>query len=440
MPWQRYVADVALEYDPDTGRLCYRRVGLTVPRQSGKTTLILALAVDRALGFGGRQNIVYTAQTRNDARLKWEEEHVESLNGSIFRPLFRVKLANGQEAIRWRNGSRHGITAGTEKSGHGATLDLGFVDEAFAQVDARSEQSMNPAMITRPEPQMWVVSTAGTESSTYLRDKVEDGRERTLAADPGPVAYFEWSAPDDADPADPAVWWACMPALGHTVTEDAIRAEYESMRRKQLAEFQRAYLNQWVDRSVRDQVVPESWWRQCADRESAISGPVVFTTDVAPGDGWASIAVAGLRRDGLPHGEVTDHHRNSDWVVARLVELRGRHEMVCDLALDPAGPVGSLLPALRAEGFDPILLTARDQAQSCGGLFTKSKSSAWRHLAQPELDAALRSAAKRDLGDAWALTRRKSGGDISPLVAVAEALWALETFGGAAYEVLDSVW
>jgi hypothetical protein len=124
-----------------------------------------------------------------------------------------------------------------------------------------------------------------------------------------------------------------------------------------------------------------------------------------------------------------------------LVELRDRHDWVCDLVLDPAGPVGSLLPALRAEDFDPVLMTVRDQVQACGGLYDKSKPPhAWRHLGQPELDAALRSAAKRDLGDAWALTRRRSGGDISPLMAVAEAVWGLETFGSNGYDVLESVY
>src|SRR5215471_10973954 len=36
MPWQSYVADVALEVDED-GRFAYQLVIVTVPRQSGKT-------------------------------------------------------------------------------------------------------------------------------------------------------------------------------------------------------------------------------------------------------------------------------------------------------------------------------------------------------------------------------------------------------------------
>src|SRR4051812_41305730 len=85
MPWQRDVIDVAMEVNPATGRLAYREVGLTVPRQSGKTSLILATAVHRALGFGRRQNISYAAQTRQDARKKWEDEHLVILGASPFR-------------------------------------------------------------------------------------------------------------------------------------------------------------------------------------------------------------------------------------------------------------------------------------------------------------------------------------------------------------------
>src|SRR5213078_2636771 len=62
MPWQRDVLDTALEVDPKTGLLIYREAVLTVPRQSGKTWLLLCLMVHRALGFGEPQQILYTAQ------------------------------------------------------------------------------------------------------------------------------------------------------------------------------------------------------------------------------------------------------------------------------------------------------------------------------------------------------------------------------------------
>jgi hypothetical protein len=70
MPWQRRVADVAMELDPATGLLAYGEVDLTTPRQSGKTTLELAVLVHRARRWAGSR-MLYGAQDRIHARAKW---------------------------------------------------------------------------------------------------------------------------------------------------------------------------------------------------------------------------------------------------------------------------------------------------------------------------------------------------------------------------------
>lgn len=269
MPWQRYVADVVLEIDPDTGRLAYDKWGLTVPRQSGKSTFVEAKSVHRcsATGFfGARQHVVYTAQTRLKAREKWEEDFAADLESSrAFRNRVQVHKGNGAEHIRFANGSRFGLEASTEKAGHGSTLDEAYIDEAFAQVDYRLEQSLGPAMITRLNKQLGWLSTAGwLDGSPYLQEQVEIGRALVAEGRRRGYAYFDWSAPEDADPGDEAVWLACMPAVcpdppcrcggrewRHTVTLEAIRAEYEkALDSCRLNEFRRAYLNQWVPKDV----------------------------------------------------------------------------------------------------------------------------------------------------------------------------------------------
>src|SRR6516162_8307959 len=74
MGWQAQVVNVALELDPATRLPAYRQVAVSVPRRSGKTTLFLAVQVDRSLGWGRRQRTLYAAQDRNNSRLKWEEQ------------------------------------------------------------------------------------------------------------------------------------------------------------------------------------------------------------------------------------------------------------------------------------------------------------------------------------------------------------------------------
>src|SRR5574342_181147 len=52
MPHQRHIADVALEIDPSTGLLAYRRVILIGPRQAtGKSWLVLTTLTHRCVGF-----------------------------------------------------------------------------------------------------------------------------------------------------------------------------------------------------------------------------------------------------------------------------------------------------------------------------------------------------------------------------------------------------
>jgi phage terminase large subunit-like protein len=261
MPHQRLIADVALEVGED-GRLARRQVVVTMPRQQGKTVLELAVMTHRALGFGGGQQILYLAQSRLAARKKWEDDHVRALARAPFRQHHRIRLQYGMESIRWDNRSTHAIGAPTETATHGEVLDLLVADEAFAHTDDRVEQAAGPAMLTRPQPQTWIVSTAGGPKSTWLRSKVEQGRAMVDAGTDGTAAYFEWSADPDADPGDPATWAACMPALGRTHGEDPVRAAYESMR---LSEFRRGYLNAWGDEAVEGwRLIDKDMWEASA--------------------------------------------------------------------------------------------------------------------------------------------------------------------------------
>lgn len=446
MPWQRYVADVALEINPETGLLVYSEVGLTVPRQSGKTTLILALAVHRALMCKERQRIVYAAQTHKDAVAKWEDDHVVALEASAFASLFRVRRASGKQAIIWKhNGSVHGVTSNTEKAGHGLTIDLAFIDEAFAHVDDRLEQAFRPTMMTRPQPQLWVVSTAGNPSSLYLKSNVDAGRKRAEDGITESAAYFEWSALEDADPGDPRVWRSCMPALcpdpvgpglecrcssewRHTVTEKAIADAYKSLKQKQkLIEFQRAYLNQWRTKNVHVPVIADTVWSGLADVDSVAEDPLAFAVDVTPERSKATIACAGRRADGKWHAEVVEHREGTGWLLARILQLNERWNPAA-WVLDPAGPAGSLIPDLQKKGIDPVLVNGREMAQACGAIYDDWCNDNFVHLDQVELNTAVSGAKWRPLGDARAWHRKDSATDISPLVAVTLARHGIATY------------
>jgi phage terminase large subunit-like protein len=431
MPWQAQVANVAGELLAD-GTPAYREVRVTVPRQSGKTTLILVVELDRCLSWGPLQRVLYCAQDRNSARAKWEEQTELLRRTTLGRAgVFKVRRQAGAERMEFKaTGSTIGISANGETSGHGQTLDLGVIDEAFAQRDERLMGAFRPAMVTRPAAQVWIVSTVGApDGSEFLHSRIDDGRARVEADERVGVCYFEWSAADDQDPDDPATWRSCMPALGRTVTEEVIRADHDAM---EPTEFSRAYLNRRAP-GGRPVIDPASW-QACRDPRSQLSGLPCFALDVTPERSAAAVGVAGWTADRRRHVEVVEHRPGTDWAVARLQALERRWKPL-PVVVDPASPAGSLLVDLAAAGVPTETVNAREYAQGCGQLFDAVVEGKVAHLDQPILNLAVGAARKRSLGDAWAWAR-KSGGDISPLVAVTLACWGLTKAGQGNPQIL----
>lgn len=244
MPWQQLVADIGLEIDSSTGLPAYREIVVTVMRQSGKSVLLFAFQLDRCLSWSGLRRCAYTAQSGFDARKKLLRDYVPMLHASRLGPAVRVRQSQGDEGLTFTDSSEIAVVASNLSAGHGRSWDLGVIDEAFDDEDDRREQAIIPALATKADAQLLVASTAGTARSSYLRRKVESGRLAAELDSGSGIAYFEWSIPEDADVDDPEVWWQFMPALGWTITPQAVSHARRSMSN---AEFRRAFANQWVN-------------------------------------------------------------------------------------------------------------------------------------------------------------------------------------------------
>lgn len=428
MPWQRLVADVALEM-LDDGRPAYRMVIVTVPRQQGKTILQLAVMIQRALGWAGPQRMLYSAQSGNDARKKLVDDWSPILTPRRARlGISRILKGMGNEAVEFRNGSLMVLLASSEESGHGKTLDLALHDEIFKDKDFRREQATGPGMLTRRSAQTWFSSTMGTEASVLMNAKVEQGRTAVMQGRDTGVAYFEWSADPAMDPADPATWWSCMPALGYTVDEDVIREMQSSMPD---GEFRRACLNQPT--MADERVIPAALWEAVVVE---VGGPKagegqVFAVDVAPDRSSAAIAAADMG-----FVEIVESREGSPvWVAGRVAELAARWD--APVVVDVSSPAGALLVELERANVRIMEASVRDVVQATGQFFDAVVDGSFRVLRNLPLDAAVEAAAKRSVGDAWTWAR-KSETSIAPLVAATLARWAAVKIGD--YDPVASVW
>jgi hypothetical protein len=408
MPWQQQIAEIATEYDPKIGVPYYREVVVTVPRQSGKTTLVLAWELHRALWWKTSQKIAYTAQTGWDARRKLIDDQAPLLMASPLKAAVeKVIRGAGNEAIIFKNGSRVDVLASTESAGHGRSIDLAVLDEAFSDTDDRREQALLPAMATRSDAQLFVVSTMGTEASTYLNRKIETGRAAIGNGDDSGIAYFEWSADLDADIDDPATWWSCMPALGHTISEAVVRHARQTMSE---GDFRRSMLNQ---KTISDErVISQLVWQQACSDEVAPRGRLQFAVDVNPERGAAAIAVA----DDQGCGEIVEFRPGVGWVVDRLVELAERWG--APVAVDVYGPAGSMVDELESRRVKVIRYGTREMAHACGSFFDRLVDGKVRIRRHSALDEAAAGARRRSTGDSWLWSRKDTDTDVSPLVAL----------------------
>jgi phage terminase large subunit-like protein len=257
LPWQRQVLNVALER---SGRKpAYRDVLVSVPRQSGKSSLALSLIVWRLLS-GPDDLVLYAAQNRVAARRKLLHTWWPRLARSPLADRFTLFRGFGNESLTADTGSRLELLSATESAGHGETTSLVILDEAWVHADATVEQSVRPTMVTVGDAQLWAMSTAGTERSWWWREKLEAGRAAAQMGVDSGLALLEWAAPTGADPTAEATWRSCMPALGRLADVDTVRQDLASMG---IDQFKRAYLNLWPHESDTGwRVLPRELWNE----------------------------------------------------------------------------------------------------------------------------------------------------------------------------------
>lgn len=407
MPWQRLVADIGCEL-LDDGNPAYNEVILTVPRQSGKTTLFFTWQLDRCLNWDRQpQRSAFTAHTGKDARDKWLDELLPALEASKLKAVIKdISRANGNEGISFVTGALIRVLSTSAASGHSKTLDQAVMDEIWHDLDDRREQGLRPAMITRPDRQLLVCSTAGTDASVVYNRKIAVGR-RAAQLDTGTgVAYFEWSAPDDWEMHDQASWWEFMPALGHTITPEAIEVERQSMEPE---EFRRAYGNR-ATRSV-DRLIAADSWAAVSRMDASPQGRVRFGVDVSEDRGAASIVAV----DSAGCFELIEHRAGIDWVVERANELAKTHGTY--LLVDESGPASVLISDLR-----PVRTLKSGQVlRSCAALYDAIIEAKVTFRADPFFDEAVAGVVKRQVGDLWGWSRKASVTDITPLMAATVA-------------------
>jgi phage terminase large subunit-like protein len=425
LPWQHYTAEVAGELTPEGG---YRWpvVVVTVPRQSGKTTLLRAIGVDRGLAHDAT-GVFYSAQTGKDARERWQDL-VATVKESPLAPLAVVRSAAGSERIVWPNGSTFRAFAPTPKSLHGYTPPLVMLDEAFAHDEQLGNDLMGaigPAQVTIRNRQLWIVSTAGTAESVFLHRWIEAGRAGAEG-----VALLDWGVPDGVDVYDASRWAEWHPGMvelpgsgEQLVTADALRTEAERLPR---SEFTRAYGNRRT-RTASHLIATEAWDQLAGQlRAPELGAEVVYAWDVMD-DRSAAALVAVWRDGGQLRAVVVRTGPGMGWVAEAVEQLHGYGWRTFAHATDgPGREVADDLARRKLTGLELHPLGGAEYADAWGGLMRAIAERTLTHDGSEQLATAAANVATRPSLDAAAPSRRNSAGDITPLVALMVGAYVLD--------------
>jgi hypothetical protein len=406
-------------------------VAVCAPRQNGKNGILEVRELVGALLLGEKLQIhsAHLADTSKEGFRRLDD--LIDANGWLSRQVKHIWRTNGHESIEFRNGNRIRFRTRTRGGGRGFSGAPAFFDEAMFLPEV-SMGSILPVISAQPDPQVWYMGSAVDQLIH------EDGvvfarvRERALKGEDPRLAYFEWSidaeSPDEVEPeqaSDVEMWARSNPALGIRIMPDYVQAEHGELDDRTFA-VERLGVGDWPQTTGSSTVVDLMLWDGLADASSKIASPVVFAFDVSPSRAAATISASGVREDGLAHVETVEQGRGTGWIVPRLVELVGKHE-AAKVICDAVGPAAALIPELEKNEITVETVTAQDYGRACGGFFDAVERRTVKHLGTPEIRSAIKGAATRPLGDAWAWSRKNSGVDITPLVAATLALWGAVT-------------
>lgn len=289
--WQRRALNRALAYD-ERRRLVHRQYLVSAGRQNGKTVvfrsligwaltardmpdwrLILGLAHDRT-----QARVPYTGVLADLAPLK-----------ARGRPLALTRYLGIRSDMYGRHREYHTGSREAANAIRSFSVDLGGFDEVRTQRGYDVWAALEPTTRARPDPLIFMISTAGDERSILLRDMWERGLRIIDGAEPAEGFGMTWyAAPDELELADPRAVLAANPAVAEgRVPIGPVAASIRSLTP---TAYRQETLNLWTEGG--DEWLPPGTWQATEGPQPAGGLRIVLGVETVPTWRRCSVTVA----------------------------------------------------------------------------------------------------------------------------------------------------
>lgn len=427
-PWQRLVLDKALQERAD-GKWSAFEVGLCVPRQNGKGSILEALELSSLLLFDV-ELIVHSAHEFKTS--KEAMRRLEFLLGESGET-FKTVNAHGQEGFelprseKRPRGARIFFQTRTKSGGRGLSGDLVILDEAMI-LGSDAIGALMPTLAARRNPQIWYTGSA-VDQMIHDKGYVFAGvRKRAMDGDSPRLCYMEWSAEDTDVRSHPITWSKANPGMGHRISPEYITDEFDAMRHSpKIFDVERLGLGDWptISAAERPPFDTEAW-QGMADTSAQLFGARALGLHRSrDGKTW-SLGAAQYTRDNRVHVEI-GYNRGAtntdivDYIVSVITDWNPDA-----LVIDQRSPAAVLKPYLIDAGVEPVMTNSSDLALACRGLLDAVDDDQLSHSDQQVLNEAVMTARKRDMPSGFTWDDEFSA---PALMAITLAHYGLLTYG-----------
>jgi phage terminase large subunit-like protein len=269
---REFVAELFREQN---GRRVYTRALWGLPKKNGKSEDLAAIGAKLLVADGvyGAE-VISVAGDRAQARIVFDtaKKMVQ------FSPRLSATLKIWRDAIEDPNtDSVWRVVSSDAPLRHGLRPSAILFDEVHNQPSRELWDTLEAGVVSREEPLMLGISTAGYDRASLLGDLCREGE-----AGEDPRFLYRWvGLPQDSDLdyRDPATWRLANPALA---CEDPFLVEErlaDMARRLPENTFRRLHLNQWT--TGRDVAFPEGVWDAAAAERDIPDGTECVVAFVA---------------------------------------------------------------------------------------------------------------------------------------------------------------
>lgn len=425
LPWQPHLLDAMLARD-ERDRYVLRSIGISVPRQNGKSWVVRARCFYGALNG---EKILYTCQHGDTSDQMFQElaqAFEDESNPELHDLLLAVRRTNGQQAIKLRNGGLIRFTTRTDSLARGKTYDVLIYDEAQELTEKQQAASL-PAISAgaKHNPQTIYLGTPPNPDNIgtvflSLHEAVHSGKSK--------MGWIEWGATEIGDVNDEARWYEFNPSMGILLDHAAVKGEAEQM---QPDVFARERLGWWSPVGGKGiYALISKKWRDCEVASAPREGKLAFGVKFSHDSLHAAVSWALADRDGPSYVELYDVMGPSGGTVAISdMLLRNRDEIAC-VCIDGKSGADALRRRMLDGGFPKTALVMGTPAivQAASSMLSDEvNAGTLSHIASPALDDSATGSLKRDVGrDGWGFADGPNS-MAAPIESASLALWAART-------------